>query len=140
MREEQSEDQRLITNEAVPNPVSAAPEASRSRWERPVEPSERPVDQAHDGHDRMVGFSPEERDHMRSRWTEIQTGFVDDPRQSVQEADQLVASTIQRLSESFAQTRSSLEGQWARGEDVHTEELRTALQQYRSFFDRLLGI
>ena len=144
MKEERRNDQRLMTNEAVPNPPDSATETSRSRWERPVDEKEVPVAQKEvpvgQNRDGMVGFSPEERDRMKSRWREIQTGFVDNPRQSVQEADQLVASTIQRLSESFAQTRSSLESQWARGEDVHTEELRTALQHYRSFFDRLLGI
>jgi hypothetical protein len=137
MKEERRNDQRLMTNESVPNPPDSASETPRSRWERPVEPKEAPVARHRGG---MVGFSPEERDRMKSRWTQIQTGFVDNPPQSVQEADQLVASAIQRLSESFAQTRSSLESQWARGKDVHTEELRTALQQYRSFFDRLLGI
>jgi len=140
MKEERRNDQRLMTNEAVPNPPDAATESSRSRWERPVDQKEVPVARTQDGKDGMVGFSPEERDRMRSRWTQIQTEFVDDPRLSVQEADQLVAGAIQRLSESFARTRSSLESQWARGEDVHTEELRTALQHYRSFFDRLLGI
>jgi len=140
MREERRNDPRLMTNEAVPNPPDASPETSRSRWERPDDQTEVPVVQKHDGADGMVGFAPEERDRMKSRWTQIQTGFVDNPRQSVQEADQLVGSTIQRLSQSFAETRSSLGNQWARGEDVHTEELRTALQHYRAFFDRLLGI
>ena len=145
MREDQRDDQRrndqrLMTNEAVPNPPDPATEASRSRWERPVDRKEVPVAQTHDGRDGMGGFTPEERDRMRSRWSEIQGGFVDHPRQSVQEADQLVAGAMQRLSDSFARTRSSLEGQWSRGEDVETEELRTALQHYRSFFERLLGI
>jgi len=130
MREDPGNAKRLMTNEAVPNPSSSDEEDSRERWKPPADR----------GHDGMIGFSSEERDRMRSRWMEIQTGFVDHPRQSVQEADQLVGSTMQHLSESFAQTRSSLEGQWARGEDVQTEELRTALQHYRSFFDRLLGI
>ena len=34
---------------------------------------------------------------------------------------------------------SDLEGQWSRGEDVSTEDLRVALQRYRSFFRRLLA-
>jgi hypothetical protein len=132
MSEDRGNEKRLMTNEAVPNPPSSTAETSNERWKRPSA-------QDHDG-TTMIGFSPEERDRMKSRWTEIQTGFVDHPRQSVQEADQLVAGAMQHLSESFAHTRSSLEGQWARGEDVQTEELRTALQHYRSFFERLLGV
>jgi hypothetical protein len=52
----------------------------------------------------------------------------------------LVASTIQRLAEGFAEARAKLETQWARGGDVSTEDLRVALRRYRSFFDRLLAV
>jgi hypothetical protein len=58
----------------------------------------------------------------------------------VEKADQLVARVVQRLAESFSQERSGLEGQWDKGENVSTEELRVALQRYRSFFDRLLSV
>jgi hypothetical protein len=73
------------------------------------------------------------------RWSEIQTGFVDEPRRAVEEADALVADLMRRLAESFSQERQALEGQWDRGDEVSTEELRVALQRYRSFFDRLLA-
>ncbi len=69
----------------------------------------------------------------------IRDDIHDEARQSVQEADSLVASTINRLAESFANERAKLESQWAKGGDVSTEELRLALQRYRSFFDRLLS-
>jgi hypothetical protein len=85
-------------------------------------------------------FATEETERFRSAWSAIQTGFVDEPRQSVEKADQLVAGVVQRLAESFSQERSRLEGQWDKGEDVSTEELRVALQRYRSFFDRLLSV
>ena len=42
--------------------------------------------------------------------------------------------------EMFAAERRNLEGQWDRGDDVSTEELRVALTRYRAFFDRLLAI
>ena len=77
---------------------------------------------------------------MRERWTDIQAGFVDEPRRAVQQADELVAKTMKRLAETFAHERASLEGQWDRGDQVGTEELRVALQRYRSFFDRLLAV
>ncbi len=81
----------------------------------------------------------EEGTAFRERWEEIQTSFVDEPRKSVEAADQLVAEVMQRLAENFARERSDLEQQWDRGEDVSTEDLRVALQRYRSFFVRLLA-
>jgi hypothetical protein len=67
-------------------------------------------------------------------------GFVDEPRRAVEEADKLVASAIQRLAQIFAAEKSKLEGEFKRGDNVSTEDLRVALQQYRSFFSRLLSI
>jgi hypothetical protein len=77
---------------------------------------------------------------LRARWNEIQASFVDEPRRAVEQADGLVADAIKRLAESFAQERARLEGQWDRGGDVSTEDLRQALQRYRSFFSRLLSV
>jgi hypothetical protein len=77
---------------------------------------------------------------MRSRWTEVQSAFVDDPRDCVQKADALVADVVDRLTAQFAQARSRLEEQWSRGEQVSTEDLRLALQRYRDFFERLLAV
>ncbi len=91
--------------------------------------------------ERQIALFPdnEVRD-MRSRWDKIQTGFVDEPRQAVKQADELVASAMKRIAEQFSQERSELEKQWDRGDDVSTEDLRVALQRYRGFFDRLLSV
>jgi len=85
-------------------------------------------------------FPSNELQDLRTRWKEIQTGFVDEPRKAVEQADGLVASAMKRLAEVFAQERSGLEQQWDRGDNVSTEDLRVALQRYRSFFDRLLSV
>ncbi|HEX3319064.1 MAG TPA: hypothetical protein VHR84_00035 [Terriglobales bacterium] len=85
-------------------------------------------------------FPHEEMDHLRSRWSEIQTGFVDEPRKAVEQADVLVASAMKRLAEVFADERSRLEQHWDRGDNVSTEDLRVALQRYRTFFHRLLSV
>jgi len=77
---------------------------------------------------------------LRNRWDRIQAGFVDEPRTAVQEADELVASAIKRLAESFADARNNLERQWDRGDEVNTEDLRVALRKYRSFFQRLTSM
>jgi hypothetical protein len=76
---------------------------------------------------------------FQSRWEALQSSFVDEPRRAVQEGDTLVAELMQRLANSFAEERQTLETQWDRGDDVSTEDLRVALQRYRSFFDRLLS-
>lgn len=85
-------------------------------------------------------FPSNELDDLRTRWKEIQTAFVDEPRKAVEQADGLVAQAMKRLAEVFAQERSKLEGQWDRGDNVSTEDLRIALQRYRTFFHRLLSI
>jgi len=77
---------------------------------------------------------------FRTRWSEIQTGFVDEPRKAVEQADGLVAELMKRLAEGFATERATLEKHWHEGNDVSTEDLRQALQRYRSFFDRLLSV
>ncbi len=85
-------------------------------------------------------FSQEEAGNLRTKWDAIQVGFVDEPRRAVEDADSLVAMAIKRLAEQFAEERSKLEGQWDRGGDVSTEDLRIALRRYRSFFGRLLSV
>jgi hypothetical protein len=65
---------------------------------------------------------------------------VDEPRRAVEQADSLVAGTMKRLAEIFADERNKLESQWDKGENVSTEDLRLALRRYRSFFSRLLSV
>lgn len=72
------------------------------------------------------------------RWNAIQTTFVDEPRQAVEQADKLVAEVIQELARVFAQERDRLEGAWSSGGEVSTEDLRQVLQRYRDFFHVLL--
>lgn len=89
---------------------------------------------------RTMLFPNDQAERFRSDWTEIQGAFVDSPRDAVQRADQLVANTMKRIAEVFADERRNLEQQWDRGDNVTTEDLRVALQRYRAFFDRLLSL
>ncbi|MFG2626460.1 hypothetical protein [Streptomyces sp. NPDC048473] len=84
-------------------------------------------------------LGPEEAEEFHTRWKAIQTAFVDDPQDAVRSADALVAEVMQSLAGSFASRKEGLESQWGRGEEVLTEDLRIALQRYRSFFNRLLS-
>ena len=85
-------------------------------------------------------FAADESAGYRTQWDAIQTGFVDEPRRAVEEADAVVAQVIKRLSEVFADERTALEQQWDRGDQVSTEDLRLSLRKYRSFFERLLSL
>ena len=92
------------------------------------------------GSGEQVLFADGELSGLRSRWTDVQSAFVDDPRDCVQKADGLVADVVDKLSAGFSEARSRLEEQWARGEEVSTEDLRIALKRYREFFERLLAV
>jgi hypothetical protein len=85
-------------------------------------------------------FSQDESKQLYAKWDAVQVGFVDEPRQAVERADSLVAGAMKRLAEVFAEERARLEGQWDRGDNVSTEELRLALRRYRAFFGRLLSV
>ncbi len=99
------------------------------------------ADETEDHHARTSAslLPDEETERFTVRWREIQASFVDEPRTSVEQADALVADLMQRLAAGFSDERQRLEGQWDRGDDVSTENLRVALTRYRSFFDRLLA-
>lgn len=84
-------------------------------------------------------FPDDELHNFRARWDQAQTSFVDEPRRAVEQADGLVANVVQRIAEQFSNERAKLEGQWSKGDNVSTEDLRQALRRYRSFFDRLLS-
>jgi hypothetical protein len=122
----------------LPERFIITPIDSQRTQTRPPEGS--PPAEAHQSDEYPSLFKSDESERFRSRWTDVQAGFVDEPRQAVERADGLVAETIKRLAEGFAEERSQLETQWSRGEDVSTEDLRLALRRYRSFFDRLLSV
>jgi hypothetical protein len=85
-------------------------------------------------------FPHEEAEGFRARWDAIQTGFVDEPKTAVGEADALVAQVVTRLAQVFSDEKDTLEQQWGRGDSVSTEDLRIALKRYRAFFHRLLSL
>ncbi len=117
------------TGDAVPAGPSPAPPAPA-----PARPGGAPTGQA------APLFPSGESETFRSRWDDIQAGFVDDPRRTIEQADGLVAEAMKRLAQTFSDERSKLEQQWQRGGDVSTEDLRVAFQRYRSFFQRLLTL
>lgn len=87
--------------------------------------------------DAEVLFGADDAEKFRLRWRELQADFVDDPKHAVEGADDLVAEVMRTLSETFAEHKRDLEGQWRDGGE--TEDLRVALRRYRSFFEQLLN-
>jgi hypothetical protein len=85
-------------------------------------------------------FSADECQSLRSQWESLQAGFVDEPRQAVEQADRLVSKAIDELTKEFSAQRAGLEQQWHGEQGVSTEDLRLAFRRYRSFFERLLAM
>ncbi len=129
------EDRREGLTTADLSGASAETSSAEDTSEREREREAEPRDDAHP--EPLLGN--EETESFQSRWQEIQVRFVDDPRDSVKDADGLVAELMQRLAGSFSEERNRLESEWERGGDVSTEDLRVALRHYRSFFNRLLS-
>ena len=125
--------QELITQEEN---ITTADLLQRSRQPADKAPDGVPSDPAFTGHDAIL----RDAETFRRRWQDIQTSFVDEPKPSVEKADQLVASVIQQVAQVFADERAKLETGWRKGDEVSTEDLRQALRRYRTFFDRLLSL
>jgi hypothetical protein len=116
---------RLSTDDLVLRP-GADPEP-QPQAEEAAEPRDLPL------------LDAAQSDGFLQRWSEVQARFVDDPQGAVRDGDSLVAELMQALASSFSQHKEGLEQQWRSGGEPGTEELRLALQQYRSFFQRLLA-
>lgn len=78
-----------------------------------------------------------EMDDLQSNWNSIQIGFVDEPRTSVEQAKALVAEATGRITRALTEKQTALDRAWMDRQDVSTEDLRVALQQYRLFFNHL---
>jgi hypothetical protein len=142
LRKERADEESITTDLAQ----DARPAAVDDKSPRPVQAdrvsakSEEAVSTTGSEQETTPLFPNNELVNLRTEWNSIQAGFVDEPRRAVEEADRLVASAMKQLAEVFAEERSNLERQWDQGENVSTEDLRVALQRYRSFFHRLLSI
>ena len=74
---------------------------------------------------------------IRGRFLDIQAGFIDEPRQAVEEAGRFVDDLLRQVAETLQQERGQLTGAT---DEASTEDLRLALRAYRQFVDRLLGL
>jgi hypothetical protein len=86
-------------------------------------------------------FTTDATRDFRARWDAVQIGFVDDPKQAVREADELVRQMLQNLAQTFSDERAGLDAQGDGAADTgSTEKLRLALRRYRAFMQRLLSL
>jgi hypothetical protein len=121
---------RTMASAMSADPRPSADPTEERRGDERIEHRDRP----------MPMFDGAEAAGYRTQWDAIQTGFVDEPRKAVQEADALVTLVTKRLADVFSEERASLETQWGKGDEISTEDLRIALRRYRSFFERLLTL
>jgi hypothetical protein len=148
---DRSQERSAIALGPPPPPSSPLPADVRPGVGEPPEPpvaTQRPEPVApatSDGRPGTVPTTPDrasllasiDRDSIRSRFLDIQAGFVDEPRQAVQQAEGFVDELVQRLVEALETERAKLKGAI---DDGSTEDLRLALRGYRAFVDRLLGL
>lgn len=135
MQPQHTEDESDEVAEARPMPTPPETEETREEESDHLDSSN---EGSHEIDERPL-FDDNELGTYRSRWDDVQARFVDDPRGTVKDADALVNDVMERLTQTFTDERSSLESQWSEGKDASTEDLRVAMQRYRSFFARLLA-
>ncbi|MER5319520.1 hypothetical protein [Streptosporangium roseum] len=82
----------------------------------------------------------QDAEQVRRRWQEVQASFVDDPRDSVERADSLVGEITTSLRTALETRTADLQGRWKNGDQNDTEQLRTALRDYRAMMEQLLDL
>lgn len=86
------------------------------------------------------GLFDRDPEETRRRWQEVQAGFVDNPRDSVERADSLVAEVTGSLLTALENRAAALQDRWRGSERRDTEDLRTDLRDYRALLEELLGL
>ncbi|HUD39271.1 MAG TPA: hypothetical protein VMR14_20405 [Streptosporangiaceae bacterium] len=69
----------------------------------------------------------------QERWREVVSGFIDDPRGSVQAAAALAETELAAYIAGLRQREDALRLAWRAEADPSTEDLRIALRDYREF-------
>ncbi|MGC5012959.1 hypothetical protein ACLQ2R_19525 [Streptosporangium sp. DT93] len=82
----------------------------------------------------------QDSDGIRRRWQVVQASFVDDPREAVERADSLLDEVTNSFRSALEARTAELQGRWKNNEKNDTEDLRTALRDYRATLEQLLNI
>jgi hypothetical protein len=129
-------------------------EGNRGRTEKTLQQLEKRVKGLN-----LVPLSPEDRDRFAAAWQQEQSGFVDDPRSAVANADKLLTEVMTARGYpmgDFEQRAADISVDHSlvvknyriahdialrdSGGETSTEELRTALLHYRMLFEDLLEV
>ena len=135
-----ADDGGVLTEAGQPAPESMKPESSHGSESMESESMESEMPMAATANP-AVGeplLSDEAEQAFLSRWAEIQSGFVEDPAESVRDADRLLDEIAAALLSSFQARRTDLAVDWQQG-SPDTEQLRLALRRYRDFVGVILA-
>jgi len=139
--EPESTEPELVAPEPVEPETSMAAEPEESGESRESEEPETSTEAPMETTSTPVVHEPllsrEAEQAFRSRWADIQVGFIEDPAESVRDADGFIAEIATALLSSFQARRTDLAAAWQR-DSPGTEELRQALRRYRAFLGVIL--
>jgi hypothetical protein len=139
IEDEQSADTARRAETGDDRPVDRVADESEQRPDTANRTETAADRQADNGARQRTTLIPAERaESYNSRWNELKSEFVDEPRRAVRGANELVGEVLDELEELFRDQRADLE-HGLDSEQTTTEDLRQALSRYRSFFDRLLS-
>jgi len=112
--------------------------AMETTSEADVKPQKQPATKEAKRVEPSIWLNRDEKEQLRSRWSTIQTQFVDQPRGAVEQAETLIADCVERIQQLLVDQQTRLSEQWCYHADTSTEDLRLIMQNYRSFLDHLL--
>ena len=140
MNLETMQDERAVAARSTTQTASADAGVAPDDRERPVAQKPLPADSSADDSLAPLFTTDAARD-FRASWDAVQIGFVDDPKQAVRRADELVRQMLENLAQTFSDERAGLEAREEGAADAQsTEKLRLALRRYRAFMQRLLSL
>jgi hypothetical protein len=117
---------------------------SDAAWSREDTVAEDTVDEpapGSDPRDRLAPVGPDAAvdpgtGSYQDRWGAIQAGFIDDPGRTVESASALLAEIGDEIARSIAGEREGIDHRW-RTTESSTDDLRVAMQDYRTLYGRL---
>lgn len=102
-----------------------------------------PVDSINAPNDRSLRSHHREEEPLSLQWLELQASFVDEPRASVEHAQEFVDGLYQEFINAYQNETRRLQSVWndPKGDNSPTTEtLRRCLQRYRDLFQRLSSL
>ncbi|MEU6554914.1 hypothetical protein ABZ915_32255 [Streptomyces sp. NPDC046915] len=145
--EKQATEKQATVNPATEKPGTETPAAEARRAEPPAPPSpSAPPAPSKPPAASAASLVPhEETDKFGLRLQQAVSGFVDEPRDAVEEADRVVEEIAARFTEAVGRRRRTLRMSWQSADDkpgstADTEQLRLALRDYRELAERLLRL